>query len=181
MYRAMAGRPRSRSDDELLDAAQHVLGRTGVPGLTFAAVGAEAGIAASSVHARFGSRRGLLLALAARAEPPQPRADLPPREALVELLVGLAEPVADRASFLAHLTFLQLDLDDPELGAEARRWTLALRATIERLLAAAGYADAATRAPAVHAAQQGALLLWALDGGGTATDRVRAAVELLLV
>ncbi|HMJ35668.1 MAG TPA: TetR/AcrR family transcriptional regulator [Baekduia sp.] len=176
----MAGRPRSRSDDELLDAAACVLGRTGVAGLTFAGVAREAGIAPSSVHGRFGSKHNLLVALAARARPPQPRDDLPPREALVELLVRLAEPVAELGAFRAHFTFLQLDLDDPELGAHARRWTLDLRATIARLLAAAGYADAPTRAPAVHAAQQGALLLWALDGEGTAPDRVRDAVEAVL-
>lgn len=176
----MVGRPRSRTDGELLDATVRVLGRTGVAGLTFAEVAQEAGIAASSLHARFGSKRGLLLAVAARAEPAQPRDDLPPREALIELLVRLAEPVADRDAFLAHFTFLQLDLGDPDFGAHARRWTLQLRATIERLLSAAGYDDAPDRAAAVHAAQQGALLVWALDGEGTATDRVRAAVELLL-
>lgn len=176
----MAGRPRSRSDDELLDAAERVLGRTGVPGLTLAEVAHEAGIAASSLHARFGSKRGLLLAVVARAEPPAPDPGLPPREALLELLVSLAEPLADRGAFLAHFTLLQLDLTDPELGAHARRWTLALRATIERLLDAAGHADAATRAPTVHAAQQGALLLWALDGEGSAAARVRAAVAPLL-
>jgi AcrR family transcriptional regulator len=176
----MAGRPRSRSDDELLDAAERVLGRGGVPGLTFAAVAAEAGIAASSLHGRFGSKRGLLLAVAERAAPPQPRDDLPPRDALVDLLVRTAEPVGDRGAFLAHFSFLALDLQDPELGVHARRWTLALRGTITQLLCEAGYPDAATRAPAVHAAQQGALLLWALDGEGDAADRVRAAVETTL-
>jgi AcrR family transcriptional regulator len=176
----MAGRPRSRSDDELLDATERVLGRAGVAGVTIAEVAREAGFAASSLHARFGSKRNLLLAVAARAEPPRPRDDLPPREALIELLVRLAEPVADRATFLAHFTFLQLDLHDPEFGEHARRWTLRLRATIAGLLGAAGYDDAPTRAAAVHAAQQGALLLWALDGEGTAPGRVRAAVEPLL-
>jgi AcrR family transcriptional regulator len=178
--RGMAGRPRTHSDDDLLDATVRVLARDGVGGVTFAAVGREAGTAASSLHARFGSKRALLLAVAARAQPPAPRADLPPREALLELLVDAAQPIADRAVFVATFSFLALDVADPEFGAHARRFTLAFRASIERLLAAAGYADAAARAPAVHAAQQGALLLWALDGEGTAAQRIRAAVELVL-
>ncbi|WP_187368784.1 TetR family transcriptional regulator [Baekduia soli] len=176
----MSGRPRVHSDDALLDAAERVVARAGVPGVTFAAVAAEAGIAASSLHQRFGSKRSLLLALAARAAPPAPRADLPAREALVDLLSGLAGPIAERQAFLGHFTMLALDLQDPEFGAHARRYTLALRATIERLLAAAGIPDPAARAPVVHAAQQGALLLWALDGQGTAAGRVRAAVDAVL-
>jgi AcrR family transcriptional regulator len=176
----MAGRPRSRSDDELLDAAERVLGRSGVGGVTFASVATEAGIAASSLHGRFGSKRALLLAVAARAPPPPPRPDLPPRAALVELLVDLVAPMADRSTFLAHFSFLVVDLDDPDFTVHARRFMLALRSTIQRLLEEAGYADAAERAPTVHAAQQGALILWALDGEGTALERVRAAVEAAL-
>lgn len=176
----MAGRPRTHSDDDLLDAASRVLERAGVGGVTFAAVAREAGAAASSLHARFGSKRALLLALAARAAPPAPRDDLPPREALMALLVAAAESISDRPAFVASFSFLALDVEDPEFGAHARRYTLALRASIERLLREAGYADAATRAPAVHAAQQGALILWALDGDGTAADRIRTAVAAAL-
>ena len=176
----MAGRPRTHSDDALLDAAERVLARAGVGAVTFAAVGREAGAAASSLHARFGSKRALLLAVAARAAPPEPRADLPPREALVELLVRAAEPISDRAVFGASFGFLALDVGDPEFGTLARRYVLAFRRTIEDLLAAAGYPDAAARADAVHAAQQGALLLWALDGAGTAAERIRAAVAAAL-
>jgi AcrR family transcriptional regulator len=176
----MAGRPRTHSDDALLDAAERVLARAGVGGVTFAAVGREAGAAPSSLHARFGSKRALLLAVAARATPPQPRTDLPPREALMQLLLDAADPIADRTSFTTHFGFLALDVEDPDFNHHARRWTLALRAAIEQLLSAAGYADATTRAPAVHAAQQGALLLWALDGEGTAAERIRSAVAATL-
>jgi AcrR family transcriptional regulator len=176
----MAGRPRTHSDDALLDAAERVLARAGVGGVTFAAVGREAGAAASSLHARFGSKRALLLAIAARGTPPEPRTDLPAREALLELLLRAVEPMTDRTTFAAHFGFLAIDVTDPEFGVHARRWMLAFRATIARLLAEAGYADATTRADAVHAAQQGALLLWALDGEGTAAERIRAAVEATL-
>jgi AcrR family transcriptional regulator len=176
----MAGRPRAHSDDELLDATERVIARAGVGGVTFAAVGREAGAAASSLHARFGSKRALLLAVAARAAPPEPREDLPPREALLALLGDAAAPIEDRATFGASFSFLALDVEDPEFGVHARRWMLQFRASIERLLRAAGHADAATLAPTVHAAQQGALLLWALDGQGTARQRIRAAVEPLL-
>jgi AcrR family transcriptional regulator len=174
----MAGRPRSRSDDELLDAAERIIARTGVPRLTLGAVAREAGIAASSLHGRFGSKRALLLAVAARATPQRADDGLPPLDGLVALLVGAVEPVADRETFLNHHTFLQLDLTDPEFGEHARRYILELRAEVARLLIAAARDPAL--APAVLAAQQGAMTLWMLDREGELPDRVREAVTAVL-
>jgi AcrR family transcriptional regulator len=176
----MAGRPRKYDDNALLDAAERVIARGGVGAVTVAAVAREAGAAASSLHARFGGKRELLLAVAARAAPPEPRRDLAPREALLELLDRIAGAMADRDAFGAHFSFFALDVTDDEFRAHARRWMLAFRATIADLLQQAGYADAEPRAQAVHAAQQGALLLWAIDGEGDARARVRAAVEAVL-
>src|SRR3954447_504611 len=102
----MAGRPRTFTDDELLDATERVVVRDGVRGVTFASVGREAGAAPSSLHARFGSKRALLLAVAARPPPPEPRPDLPPREALLELLVRAADPIAEQATFVSYFGLL---------------------------------------------------------------------------
>ncbi|MFF3485480.1 TetR/AcrR family transcriptional regulator [Streptomyces sp. NPDC002701] len=51
----------------LLDAAQSVLDREGLPNVTVRAVAREAGVAPMGVYNRFGSKEGLLLALAVRA------------------------------------------------------------------------------------------------------------------
>ncbi|WP_221351921.1 TetR/AcrR family transcriptional regulator [Streptomyces beigongshangae] len=51
----------------LLEAAQDVLDREGLAGVTVRAVAREAGVAPMGVYNRFGSKEGLLLALAVRA------------------------------------------------------------------------------------------------------------------
>ncbi|MBI5103509.1 MAG: TetR/AcrR family transcriptional regulator [Solirubrobacterales bacterium] len=168
------GRPRLRSDDELLDAAERVIARAGPPGLTLAEVAREAGIAASSLHARFGSKRALLLAASARAAPPVARRDLPPREAALDLLLRAAEPIADRETYLNTFTWLSVDLYDAEFGAHARRYVLRLRAELTAVLGDERLARAA------FAAQQGAMMLWALDGEGDLLGRVREAVGAVL-
>ncbi|WP_367123492.1 TetR/AcrR family transcriptional regulator [Streptomyces phytohabitans] len=64
--------PRRRTASEqvqlaLLDAAQDVLDREGLPGVTVRAVAREAGVAPMGVYNRFGSKEGMLLALAVQA------------------------------------------------------------------------------------------------------------------
>jgi AcrR family transcriptional regulator len=56
-----------RLHDALLDAAQDVLDRDGLDGVTVRAVAREAGVAPMGVYNRFGSKEGLLAALAVRA------------------------------------------------------------------------------------------------------------------
>ncbi len=60
-------RPRLVSDDVILDATRQVLAELGPAKLTLAAVGARAGLAPPTLLQRFGSKRGLLLASAARS------------------------------------------------------------------------------------------------------------------
>src|SRR6266487_3441135 len=60
-------RPRLVSDDVILDATRQVLAELGPAKLTLAAVGSRAGLAPPTLLQRFGSKRGLLLASAARS------------------------------------------------------------------------------------------------------------------
>jgi AcrR family transcriptional regulator len=60
-------RPRLVSDDAILDATRQVLAEWGPVKLTLAAVGAKVGLAPPTLMQRFGSKRGLLLASAARS------------------------------------------------------------------------------------------------------------------
>ena len=184
------GRPRTHSDDELLDAAVRAIGAVGPHRLTLAAVAREAGVAPATLVQRFGSKRALLLALgrraAGRAAAAFPPAGHDPLAALADGLVALGEPVADPEAFANHLAFLHLDLGDSELRAHAVRHADAVRRAIRGLLDAAVAAgrlepcDTRSLAAAVYAIRQGALLDWALDRKGTPAARVRRRLDELL-
>src|SRR5689334_20127853 len=61
----MSPRPRTISDQDILTAAARVVARVGAPVLTLADVGKETGLSPATLLQRFGSKRGLLLGLAA--------------------------------------------------------------------------------------------------------------------
>jgi AcrR family transcriptional regulator len=188
------GRPRTVSDEQVLDAALAVLGESGVPGLTLAAVAARCGVRAPSLSGRFGSKRLLLLRalrrgaeagvaqLAAAADVPGPV-----RPAITATLGGLAAGVGDRRAAAAMLSLLQLDVEDEELGRVAAAYMTEVRAVLRRLLDRAQAAgelrpgDVDARALALQSAFHGSLLVWALDRGpGSAADRARHVVDVLL-
>jgi AcrR family transcriptional regulator len=186
----MAGRPRTHSDDALLDAAFRAVGAVGPARLTLADVAREAGVAPATLVQRFGSKRALLVAAAsrsaARAGSVLPAAGDAPLDALVDGLVALTELSRDPAAFANQLALLQLDLADPELRALAVAHARGLRRAIRALLDAAVAAgelepcDTAALAEAVHAAFHGAQLDWAVDRRGTLARRVRRALDAVL-
>ncbi len=62
MLRAPVQARSQDSTDRMLDAAISILDRAGLPGLTIAAVGKEAGVATGSIYHRFRDRRAVLIA-----------------------------------------------------------------------------------------------------------------------
>src|SRR5262245_45373389 len=60
-------RPRTATDAAILEAAHRVIARLGPARVTLADVGREAGLSPATLVQRFGSKRGLLLALARAA------------------------------------------------------------------------------------------------------------------
>jgi AcrR family transcriptional regulator len=186
----MAGRPRTHSDDALLDATFRAVGAVGPARLTLADVAREAGVAPATLVQRFGSKRALLVAAAtraaARAGAALPVPDEAPLAALTDGLVALTKPVRDPAAFANHLALLQLDLADPELRALAVEHARGLRRAIRGLLDAAVAAgeieacDTGALAEAVHATFHGAQLDWAVDRRGTLARRVRRALDAVL-
>jgi AcrR family transcriptional regulator len=185
-----AGRPRTRTDDELLDATFRAVGAVGPARLTLADVAREAGVAPATLVQRFGSKRALLVAAATRAAERAAHALPPagdaPLTALADGLVALTEPVRDPAAFANHLALLQLDLADPELRALAVAHARGLRRAIRRLLDAAvehgqlERCDTGALADAVHATFHGAQLDWAVDRRGSLAARVRGALAVVL-
>ena len=129
----MVGRPRGTGNAAILRAAAEVMGRTGPARFTLAAVASEVGLVPATLVQRFGSKRGLLLALAKQSATDAgagagPIAGQVPEArhqhgsalaALTALAVGRLAPMTTPDRFANHLAFLCLDLTDPELYGTA--------------------------------------------------------------
>src|SRR4051794_39681093 len=122
----MAGRPRGVEDAVILRAAVEVISRVGPAGFTLAAVAGEVGLVAGTLVQRFGSKRGLLLALGAHTarETEALRARIRGAHstalgALTALIAESMAPMATPESYAHHLAFLCMDLADPELHQQA--------------------------------------------------------------
>ncbi|TDD82347.1 TetR/AcrR family transcriptional regulator [Actinomadura darangshiensis] len=190
----MAGRPRGVDDAVILRAAVEVIGRVGPAKLTLAAVADEVGLVPGTLVQRFGSKRGLLLALAQRsvqdAETLYERAREGHGSAPAALRGFATRSMAEMATpekFANHLAFLCMDLTDPEFHEPA----LAVHETQGRVIAmllADAMSDGDLRpgtdvealAGSVQVAISGAGLTWALDRRGTLTDRIEHEIGTVL-
>ncbi len=189
-----AGRPRVVGDAAILRAAVEVIGRAGPARLTLAAVAAEAGVVPGTLVQRFGSKHGLLLALAERSAADAAglagqdwRQHGTPLTALADLVAARMAVMATPETFANHLAFLCLDLTDPQLHERALAVHEAYGQAIGTLLAAAAATgelrpgtDVAALTAAVQAVTAGAGLTWALDRRGTLADRLRAVLATVL-
>ena len=190
----MSPRPRKVTDEQVFAAAQRAMGRAGPDALTLADIAAEAGVTAGALAQRFGSKRELLVALAAagaagtgpflaslRARHDSPLAALREYAACLAHLAPSAEALA------RNLAYLQNDLADPDLRAHLVTQARATRAMLRRLVreaVAAGELAAGTDAPAlartVEVVLNGALFTWAVDPEGTAERWLLANVQAVL-
>jgi AcrR family transcriptional regulator len=176
------------SDDVVLDAAADQIGRVGPARLTLAHVAEQAGLAPATLVQRFGSKRGLLLALARRPTdfgallPAGPDAAAAIRSGLARLAAAVREPDA----LANNLAFLQLDLADPDFRAAAIAQFTALRERLEAIVALAvergelAGADPARLAEALVTTYHGALITWAVLRAGALEDWLGRQVDALL-
>lgn len=130
----MSPRPRKASDDEIFVAAQRVMSRAGPRELTLAAIAEEAGLTAGALVQRFGSKLELLRALMARFAGESASmfaairaAHRSPLAALHDYGACMARMGDSPAELAHHLSWLQLDLSDPEM-----RRHLAVEAKVAR-------------------------------------------------
>ena len=189
----MSPRPRETTDDAILEATSRAIARHGPARLTLAHVAAEVGVAPATLVQRFGSKRGLLLALARlgtastarqyaalRGAHPSPLAAL---FAVGDCMAGMAPTPEALAN---HLAFLHIDLTDPEFHQLALKQARAARDELRTFLDAAVEAgelspcDTQRLARAVQVTLGGSLLQWAIDRAGTAADWIRDDLETLL-
>ena len=197
----MVGRPRGTEDAAILRAAAEVIGRTGPARFTLAAVATEVGLVPATLVQRFGSKRGLLLALARQSAADAdagagPVAGQAPKAreqhgsalaALTALAVGRLAPMTTPERFANHLAFLCLDLTDPELYEPAlavhQAHGRAIAALVEEAIAAGELRPGTPAGPLTRSIQTviaGAGLTWALDREGTLPARVTAGIGAVL-
>lgn len=190
----MSPRPRKVSDDEVFLAALRAMGRLGPHELTLAAIAEEAGVTAGALVQRFGSRRALLLALAARS------ADgcdemfgairarhASPLAALAAYVDGMSGLAATPEALARNLAYLQTDLTDPDLRAYQVQHGKAVRRQLEAWLneaVAAGEVTPGTNtrrlARLVEALISGSMMTWACYQEGTARGWMRRHLAGLL-
>jgi AcrR family transcriptional regulator len=186
-------RPRTATDASILEATYRVVARLGPGRLTLADVGREVGLAPATLVQRFGSKRGLLLALArAGAESVGEcfaalRAAYPsPLEGLIAAATEMTRHTATPEELANGLAFLQMDVSDPDFRALAlassRKVHAGYAALIGEAVAAGELApcDAPRLARAVAAVSGGSLIAWAIHREGSAEDWVRADLAALL-
>lgn len=190
----MAGRPRTVSDEDLVNATIRVMSRLGPVKLTLAAIAREAGVTAATLVQRFGSKRALMLKLSADAaqyaeacfEPVRAAHPGSPLDALLAAVTGLAG-MADTPEELANsLAFLQIDISDPEFYVHllemSKKTVAGYRALLKEAIAAGQLQphDTLRMARAINAMAGGSLISWAVFREGTARRWLRRDIETLL-
>jgi len=189
----MSPRPRQASDEQIIEAAIRAMTRLGPARFTLAAVAQEAGLSAAALVQRFGSKRGLLLALASQAPEGQRimfeslrtryRSPVKALFSLADCMMMLGTTPEAIANSLA---FLQIDLTDPDFHRHAAAGAAVTQqglVTLIRDAIAAGElvrCDAARLARALQATMSGSLLGWAIVREGTLRRWMRRDFETVL-
>ncbi len=193
----VVGRPRVTEDSAIVRAAAEVIGRVGPAKFTLAAVASEVGLVPATLVQRFGSKRGLMLAMArqtaASADAVAGQAAEARREhgsalsALTALAAGRLGAMTTPERFANHLAFLCLDLTDPELYGPAlavhQAHGRAIAALLDEAVATGELRPGTPSGPltaAIQAIIAGAGLTWALEREGTLPDRVSAGIAAVL-
>jgi AcrR family transcriptional regulator len=189
----MSPRPRETSDEQILAATARVMHRLNPTHLTLAEVAKEAGVVPATLIQRFGTKRGLLLALFRNAPASMPEQFAAarakhgsPLQALVELYAECSGFAPTPEAVANGLAYLQIDLTDPDFYAITLAQFRAIRDETKKLLDAAVAArelrqcDTAQLARLAQDTNGGAMLSWAVHREGTVANWVRRDLEALL-
>ena len=190
----MSPRPRKVSDEAVFEAAIRAMNRLAPADLTLAEIAGEAGVTASALVQRFGSRRGLLLLMSERLAQStegfitglleQHRSPLAALRIWSDCMAGLA---VSPAALFRNLAYLQIDLTDPEfrqhLSIQARGTRAGLRTLIDAAKAA-GELVPDTRsdqlARTIEAVLSGSMLVWGFYQDGVAASWMRTDLNAVL-
>ena len=189
----MSPRTRTISDATILAATARMISCVGPTRLTLADVGAEVGLAPATLLQRFGSKRGLLIALVEQGVASVDRCFVDVRTASSSALTAVIKAASDLAEHVRtpeelanNLAFFQIDLSDPEFHRLALEHSRRVRAGYRLLLDDAIIegdlveCDTAALASALQAVAAGSLLNWAIHRDGSVATWVRADIETLV-
>ncbi|MFZ0886076.1 MAG: TetR/AcrR family transcriptional regulator [Candidatus Acidiferrales bacterium] len=189
----MSPRTRGKPDSELLAGTVRVIERVGPHRLTLADVARETGLAPATLLQRFGSKRGLLLAVVSQGASgvhdefarirAMNRSPLRSIEAVARCMAQMARTPEALAN---HLAFLEMDLADREFHrlalAHARQFRKEVRTLLDEAVRTGELRKCPTAklATAVHAMIGGSLLGWAIYREGKADAWILRDLDVLL-
>jgi AcrR family transcriptional regulator len=189
----MSPRTRLKPDSDLLLGAVRVIERLGPSRFTLADVGKEVGIAPATLMQRFGSKRGLLLAIASqgasgvREEFARIRAESrSPLRGVEAVARCMAQMAKSPEAFANQLAFLEMDLADPDFHrlalAHARQFAAELRALLDDAIRSGELCKCPTArlARALQSLIGGSLLNWAIYREGKADAWIAADLDTFL-
>jgi AcrR family transcriptional regulator len=175
-------RPKTLSNDEVLEAAHRLIHEEGPEAVTFASVSRACGLSGATLVQRFVNKAGLVRATLMYAwdrldeKTAQLAAEIPKTpEGAILLLVTLSRSYGGIEAYANGLLVLREDIRDPAVRARGAAWKVALSSALDECFATT------PRAPGgiglLMAAQwQGALLWWSFDP----RQEVEAYVEACL-
>ena len=169
------------------------MGRAGPSEMTLAEIGKEAGLTAGALVQRFGSKLGLLRALAARLSEESPgmlaairAGNHSPLQAVRVYADCLAQMGESPGGLAHHLAWLQLDLTDPDMHRELTRQGRESRDVLKRWLDEAvtsrelrSGTDTAALARSIQVTTTGSLMVSAFEEEKP-TAAMRRDIESLL-
>lgn len=187
-------RPRKASDDDVFAAAWRVMQRVRPGEFSLAAIAAEAGLTASALVQRFGSREALLRALNARfAGGAQGMFEsiraqhASPLAAIRAYAACFADMARTPAALAHHLAYLELDLSDPVTYASVAKHTRTARRLLERWVREAIVAgelqpdtDVRRLARVIQTTVSGSMMTYPFYRRGSTEAWLRTDVDLVL-
>jgi AcrR family transcriptional regulator len=194
----MSPRPRKASDEEVFAAAYRAMNRLGPGELTLADIAEEAGITASALVQRFGSKRELLLLLSSQVAGGTAHLFAGLRashRSPLATLFAYADCMADLgpspAALARNLSWLLVDLTDPDFKRNVQAQTRATEQEIRKLIDEAFKAgelrqvdgrrvNTAALARTVAAIVGGSLMNWAFHEEGPARTWIRKDLSVAL-
>ena len=189
----MSPRPRTIDDAAILQAAAAAISRLGPSNFTLADVAQAVRLSPATLVQRFGSKRGLMLALAEQGVAGVDAcfaavraAHRAPLDALMAAATEMTRYVDTPEEMANHLAFLQIDLSDPDfyhLILESSRRTLTgYEALLDDAVATGDLSPCDTHrlARAVGSIAGGSLIAWAVMREGKAESFVRRDLAMLL-